>query len=48
MKLHSGQQKALTELAQIVNNENLPAPYAFVQLIASPSAIDWVQIRKVR
>ncbi len=33
---------------QIVNNEHLPSPYAFVQLIASPAAIDWVQIRKVR
>ena len=33
---------------QIVNKDHLPAPYAFVQLIASPSAIDWVQIRKVR
>jgi len=33
---------------QTVNKENLPAPYAFVQLLASPEAIDWVQIQKIR
>ncbi len=33
---------------QTVNKDNLPAPYAFIQLIASPAAIDWVQIRKSR
>ena len=33
---------------QTVNSEHLPAPYAFVQLIASPAAIDWVQIRKLQ
>ena len=33
---------------QTVNNDHLPAPYAYVQLIASPSAIDWVQIRKAK
>ncbi len=30
---------------QSINHQNLPAPYAFVQLIASPEAIDWVQVQ---
>ncbi len=30
---------------QLINSKNLPSPYAVVQLIASPDAIDWVQIR---
>ncbi len=33
---------------QFINFENLPSPYGFVQLIASPEAIDWVQIKKLK
>ncbi len=33
---------------QSINFEHLPSPYGFVQLIASPEAIDWVQIRRFR
>ncbi|ABX09678.1 rod shape-determining protein MreC [Prochlorococcus marinus] len=29
---------------QFKNDENLPAPFAFVQLLAVPEAIDWVQV----
>ncbi len=31
---------------QSVDNEALPAPNAFVQLTASPEAIDWVQVQE--
>ncbi|WP_269621958.1 rod shape-determining protein MreC [Prochlorococcus marinus] len=31
---------------QQINHDNLPSPSAFVQLLASPEAIDWVQIVK--
>ncbi len=31
-------------VVQFVNEKALPAPYAIVQLTASPEAIDWVQI----
>ena len=34
-------------VVQVVNNRALPAPNATVQLIASPEAIDWVQIQKL-
>ncbi len=33
-------------IVQYVNEKALPAPYAIVQLTASPEAIDWVQILK--
>ena len=33
---------------QFINLEHLPAPYAFIQLLASPEAIDWVQIRRFK
>tara|TARA_B100000131_G_scaffold322689_1_gene377593 strand:+ start:2019 stop:2795 length:777 start_codon:yes stop_codon:yes gene_type:complete len=29
---------------QKVHKDNLPEPYAFVQLLATPEAIDWVQV----
>ena len=31
-------------IVQYVNKKALPTPYAMIQLIASPEAIDWVQI----
>ncbi len=31
---------------QSVNYQNLPSPYAVVQLIASPEAIDWVRVER--
>ncbi len=31
-------------IIQVLNKEALPAPYALVQLAASPEAIDWVQV----
>ena len=34
------------EAIQSIQKESLPAPYAIVQLIASPESIDWVQILK--
>ncbi|AAQ00826.1 MULTISPECIES: rod shape-determining protein MreC [Prochlorococcus] len=33
---------------QLINSDNLPSPYAVVQLIASPEAIDWVQILRFK
>ena len=33
---------------QFINYEYLPSPYAFIQLLASPEAIDWVQIRRLK
>ena len=33
-------------IIQFIDQDHLPAPYGFVQLIASPEAIDWVQILK--
>ena len=33
-------------IVQFVNEKALPAPYAIVQLTASPEAIDWVQVLK--
>ncbi len=35
-------------VVQSINFEHLPSPYGFVQLLASPEAIDWVQIRRVK
>ena len=32
---------------QFVDNQALPAPYANVQLLAAPDAIDWVQVQKL-
>ena len=29
---------------QFIDFEHMPAPYAFVQLLAAPEAIDWVQV----
>lgn len=31
---------------QLIDAQNLPSPYAVVQLIASPEAIDWVQVQR--
>ena len=31
---------------QFIDEKALPAPYAIVQLTASPEAIDWVQVLK--
>ena len=31
---------------QLINDQNLPSPYAFIQLLASPEAIDWVLIER--
>ena len=31
---------------QSIDDQNLPSPYAIVQLIASPEAIDWVQVQR--
>ncbi len=33
-------------IVQFVDEKALPAPYAIVQLTASPEAIDWVQVMK--
>ncbi len=35
-------------VVQFIDYEHLPSPYGFVQLIAAPEAIDWVQIRKLQ
>ncbi len=35
-------------VVQFINFENLPSPYAFIQLLASPEAIDWVQIKRLQ
>ena len=31
---------------QFINAQNLPSPYGFVQLLASPEAIDWVRVQR--
>ena len=43
-------QKLIHQLskAKLINKDNLPSPYAVVQLIASPEAIDWVQILRLK
>ena len=33
-------------IIQSINYQNLPSPYAVVQLIASPEAIDWVRVQR--
>ncbi len=35
-------------VVQFLNYDNLPSPYALVQLLAAPEAIDWVQIRRLK